>query len=94
MSSIVVLEENELRKLVRESMAEVLHLGLNKTGENGVPSPEEPLLSRQQMAAELNISLVTITDWMKKGLPYLRLNGRVYFRRSEVIASMRHNVLK
>ncbi len=94
MSTIVVLEENELRKLVKESVAEVLHLGMNKPGENGVPSTEEPLLSRQQMAAELNISLVTITDWMKKGLPYLRLNGRVYFRRSEVIASMRHNVLK
>lgn len=94
MSTIVVVEENELRKLVKESVAEVLHLGINKPGENGVPSTEEPLLSRQQMAAELNISLVTMTDWMKKGLPYLRLNGRVYFQRSEVIASMRHNVLK
>lgn len=92
MGSIVVLEEAELRKLVKECVAEVLEV--NKPGENGVPSTEEPLLSRQQMAAELNISLVTMTDWMKKGLPYLQLNGRVYFRRSEVIASMRHNVLK
>ena len=94
MSIIVVVEENKLRKLVKESVAEVLQLGINKPGENGAPSTEEPLLSRQQMAAELNISLVTMTDWMKKGLPYLRLNGRVYFRRSEVIASMLHNVLK
>lgn len=94
MSSIVVLEESELRKLVKESMAEVLHSGQSRSSENGLNSAEEPLLSRQQMAAELNISLVTLTDWMKKGLPYLRLNGRVYFRRSEVIASMRHNVLK
>jgi hypothetical protein len=31
---------------------------------------------------------------MKKGLPFLRLNGRVYFKRSEVIASMKHNALK
>lgn len=94
MASIVVLEENELRKLVKESVAEALHLSITKPGENGLPSAEEPLLSRQQMASELNISLVTRTDWMKKGLPYLRLNGRVYFRRSEVIASMRHNVLR
>lgn len=94
MSSIVVLEESELRKLVKESMAEVLNSGQSRTAENGLSSAEEPLLSRQQMAAELNISLVTLTDWMKKGLPYLRMNGRVYFRRSEVIASMRHNVLK
>ncbi len=55
---------------------------------------EEPLLSRQQIASELHVSLVTLTDWMKKGLPYLRLNGRVYFRRSEVIACMRHHSLK
>ena len=94
MSSIVVVEENELRKLVKESVTEALNVGTSKTGENGNHLAEEPLLSRQQMAAELNISLVTMTDWMKKGLPYLRLNGRVYFRRSEVIASMRHNVLK
>lgn len=94
MASIIVLEEAELRKLVKESVAEALRLNVTKPGDNGLPPAEEPLLSRQQMAAELNISLVTITDWMKKGLPYLRLNGRVYFRRSEVIASMRHNVLK
>ncbi len=94
MTSIVVLEEEALRKLVKESVAELLHISPNKSGENGVGFAEEPLLSRQQMAAELNISLVTLTDWMKKGLPYFRMNGRVYFRRSEVIASMRHNVLK
>lgn len=94
MSSIVVLEENELRKIVKESIAEVLYSGPNRSAENGINLAEEPLLSRQQMASDLNISLVTLTDWMKKGLPYLRLNGRVYFRRSEVIASMRHNVLK
>ncbi|MES2374512.1 MAG: helix-turn-helix domain-containing protein [Bacteroidota bacterium] len=94
MSSIVVVEESELRKLVKESIIEVLHSPPNKSPDNGINQAEEPLLSRQQMASELNISLVTLTDWMKKGLPYFRMNGRVYFRRSEVIASMRHNVLK
>ena len=57
-------------------------LGLTVNVENG----------RQQIAAELGISLVTLTDWMKKGLPYLRLNGRVYFKRSEVIASERQSL--
>ena len=94
MSSIVVVEESELRKLVKESIAEALNSGQSRSAENGITQTEEPLLSRQQMAAELNISLVTLTDWMKKGLPYFRMNGRVYFRRSEVIASMRHNILK
>ena len=32
-----------------------------------------------------NISLVTLTDWMKRGLPFHRQRGRVYFIRSEVV---------
>jgi hypothetical protein len=37
MSTIVVVEENELRRLVKESMAEVLHLGINKPGKMEYP---------------------------------------------------------
>ena len=52
------------------------------------PPQEEPLLSKQELAAELGVSLVTLTDWMKKGMPFLRLHKRVYFKRSEVLAIM------
>jgi hypothetical protein len=31
---------------------------------------EERLLSKQELAAELGVSLVTLTDWMKKGCPF------------------------
>ena len=55
---------------------------------------KEPLMNRQQMANELGVSLVTITDWMKKGLPFHRLNGRIYFLRSEVLKSMTHHHVK
>jgi hypothetical protein len=82
--------EEDFKKWIRE----VLHEQLQQTQPPSTKTPEEPLLSRQQIAAELGISLVTLTDWMKKGLPYLRLNGRVYFKRSEVISSMKHNALK
>ncbi len=54
----------------------------------GSPPQDEPLLSKQELAAELGVSLVTLTDWMKKGLPYLRLHKRVYFKKSEVLAIM------
>lgn len=50
--------------------------------------PEEKLLTKKEMAEELDISLVTLTDWMKKGLPYLRLHKRIYFRKEEVLQSM------
>lgn len=92
MTNIVVLQEEELKRLMRECIRETL-LPSQVQQQDKAPLQEEPLLTRQQMAAELNISLVTLTDWMKKGLPYLRMNGRVYFRRSEVIASMKHNCL-
>jgi hypothetical protein len=58
-----------------------------KTG--GSPQPgDERLLSKQELAAELGVSLVTLTDWMKKGLPFLRLHKRVYFKKSEVLKIM------
>ena len=91
MTSIIFPQEEDFKKWIQESIREELR----KPG--GPPTktePEEALLSRQQIAAELGVSLVTLTDWMKKGLPYMRLNGRVYFKRSEVIASMKHNVLQ
>lgn len=58
-----------------------------KTG--GSPPPDdERLLSKQELATELGVSLVTLTDWMKKGLPFLRLHKRVYFKKSEVLKIM------
>ena len=91
MTNIFLPQEEDFRKWIRESIREELK---DQRPPTSNPPQEEPLLSRQQMATELGISLVTLTDWMKKGLPYLRLNGRVYFHRSEVIASMKHNVLR
>ncbi|HVX00810.1 MAG TPA: helix-turn-helix domain-containing protein [Candidatus Babeliaceae bacterium] len=55
----------------------------------GEISPQdERLLSKQELSEELGVSLVTLTDWMKKGLPYLRLHKRVYFKKSEVLKIM------
>lgn len=51
-------------------------------------SQEERLLSKQELAAELGVSLVTLSDWMKKGLPFLRLHKRVYFKKSQVLEIM------
>jgi predicted DNA-binding transcriptional regulator AlpA len=54
----------------------------------GSPPHNERLLSKQDLSDELGVSLVTLTDWMKKGLPFLRLHKRVYFKKSEVLAIM------
>ncbi len=74
-----------IREAVRAELQE--HF---KTGGN-LPPDSEKLLSKQELAAELGVSLVTLTDWMKKGLPYLRLHKRVYFKKSEVLNAMQQN---
>ncbi|XHR97429.1 helix-turn-helix domain-containing protein [Mucilaginibacter sp. UC70_90] len=75
-----------IRQAVRAELQE--HF---KTG-SGQLSDSEKLLSKQELAAELGVSLVTLTNWMKKGLPYLRLHKRVYFRKSEVLNTMRQTI--
>ena len=43
------------------------------------------------MAKILRISLVTLTDWMKRGLPCHKQRGRVYFMKSEVVEYIQKN---
>jgi len=74
-----------LSKLLREAVRAELQEHF-KTGSPQLA--DERLLSKQELAAELGVSLVTLTDWMKKGLPYLRLHKRVYFKKSAVLRRM------
>jgi hypothetical protein len=59
-----------------------------KRGSSPPPQVNERLLSKKELSDELGVSLVIVTDWMKKGLPFLRLHKRVYFKMSEVLAIM------
>lgn len=90
MEKLIISTEEQLRQIVQDSINSVLATQLPQKEKS---DEKEPLLTREQMAKELHISLVTITDWMKKGLPYRRLNGRIYFLRSEVMESMKVNRL-
>lgn len=75
---------NCIQDVVREEIKSALKSLQNATSKK----EEDKLLTKKEMAEELDISLVTLTDWMKKGLPYLRLNKRIYFRREEVLNAM------
>ena len=52
-----------------------------------IPNSENQavLLSRNEVANILQVSLVTLTDWMKRGLPFHKQRVRVYFILSEVM---------
>ncbi|MGY4540021.1 hypothetical protein ACVW0P_004463 [Mucilaginibacter sp. UYNi724] len=68
-----IFSTNALSQCIREAVRAELQQHF-KTGGNHPPESEK-LLSKQELAAELGVSLVTLTDWMKKGLPYLRLHN-------------------
>lgn len=85
-----IINDEVLSRCIREAVRAELQEHF-KAGSS--PSPqEERLLSKQELAAELGVSLVTLTDWMKKGLPFLRLHKRVYFKRSEVLHIMQQKI--
>lgn len=83
MDALFIPNENDFRKWVKEAVKECMDISADKAASKD--ENEEPLLSRKEIAAFLGISLVTLTDWMKKGLPFHKVNGRVYFQRSEVL---------
>lgn len=74
-----------IRDAVRAELQEHFKCGSNQP-------QDERLLSKQELSEELGVSLVTLTDWMKKGLPFLRLQKRVYFKKSEVLAIMQQKI--
>jgi excisionase family DNA binding protein len=87
METLFIANEHDLRKWIQEAVKECLETSTTKrAGEK-----EETLASRKEISAYLGVSLVTLTDWMKKGLPFHRLNGRVYFQKSEVLEYVRTN---
>ncbi|MBB5440457.1 putative DNA-binding transcriptional regulator AlpA [Pedobacter sp. AK017] len=86
-----IINEQALSQCIRDALRKELQEHF-KIGGSSRQEPEERLLSKQQLAAELGVSLVTLSDWMKKGLPFLRLHRRVYFKKSEVLKIMQQDI--
>ncbi len=83
MDALFIPTENDFRKWIRDAVKECLENTPPKSPPLG--EKEDALISRKEIAQYLGISLVMLTDWMKRGLPFHKLNGRVYFQRSEVL---------
>lgn len=90
MDTLFIPNENDFRRWIREAVKECL--------ENAPPKADtsreekvEPLLSRKEVAAIFRVSLVTLHEWMKRGLPCHKQGGRVYFLRSEVMEYVKKN---
>lgn len=83
METLFIPSENDFKRWVREALKEYFDESFSPSSRLG--EKEEPLLNRVEIAKLLRVSLVTLTDWMKRGLPCHKQRGRVYFVRSEVL---------
>lgn len=83
METFVIPTEADIRKWVKEAVRESLENA--KPKEVLVTNEQEALISRKEIASRLEISLVTLTEWVKQGLPSHKQQGRVYFLYSEVM---------
>lgn len=92
MERVVVSSEEDIKRIIREVIREELSV-LNDMASKAIAVEQEVLLTRAEMAAYLRISLVTLTDWVKRGLPAhrKRKGGRVLFQKSEVLGWLRSN---
>jgi hypothetical protein len=84
MDTLLIPSENEFKTWIREAVKEIL-IAKEAQNDKDAAVAQEQLISRKEISRFLNISLVTLNDWMKKGLPNHKVNGRVYFQKSEVL---------
>lgn len=89
---MIQFDQKALRNCIKDAIREELHhfiLDVKHTSSDTESSSAEKLLTKREMADELDISLVSLTEWMKQGrIPYLRMGKRIYFKKQEVVASM------
>ena len=90
MPTLYVPSEDDIRRWIKEAVEAYLNVALVKNNPSQA-SGEEQLLCRKEIAGLLGISLVTLHDWMNRGLPCHKQRGRVDFIRSEVLDYVKAN---
>lgn len=88
METFSIPTEVEIKKWIKEAVEECLTSKKLLNNENAL---DEPFLNRHEAAALLNISLVTLTDWTKRGLPHYRQRRRIYYFKIEIIEYFKTN---
>lgn len=83
---LVTLTTDQLKGLIESTVRAVIQ---EEKGQ-AEKEPESPeLMTRKEVAEMFGRSLVTVNEWMKKGLlPFYRMNRKIYFKKHEVMAAM------
>lgn len=82
METLFIPTETDIKRWVKEAMREYM---AEQTTDQTKTDEEQNLFNRKEIAKFLRISLVTLTDWMKRGLPSHKQGGRIYFDKKEVL---------
>lgn len=83
METLFVPNEADFKRWIKEAVQECLQTAT--TVHNESVDTDGGLIDRETAAGLLKISLVTLTDWVKRGLPCHKQRGRVYFVKTEVL---------
>jgi excisionase family DNA binding protein len=95
METFFIPTENDFRRWIREAVRDCISETLNKSGADKLNKENtEELMSRKEVATLLRISLVTLADWMNRGLPFHKQRRRVYFVKEEVMSYIKTNSLQ
>jgi excisionase family DNA binding protein len=82
METLFIPNENDFKRWIKEAVKEFFQDSTTRGKEN--EQKEDDLLNRKEIAKFLRISLVTLNDWVNRGLPSHKQRGRVYFDKTEV----------
>lgn len=93
METLFIPNESDFKKWVKEAVEECVQDFLSNEKMNDRELIND-LLNRKEIAKFLRISLVTLTDWIKRGLPSHKQRGRVYFMKSEVLDYIKENKMR
>ena len=89
METLFIPNENDFKRWIKEAVKDFLQEFPKKELKD--EQNEEDLLNRKEIAKFLRVSLPTLTDWIKRGLPSHKQRGRVYFDKTEVIQYIKEN---
>jgi excisionase family DNA binding protein len=92
METISIPGETEIKLWVIEALKE--YFSSNGEFKKLIHKHPEPFLNPRQLATVLNVSVNTLQNWRKRGLPFHKEKRKVLFVRSEVDEYVRSRKLK
>jgi excisionase family DNA binding protein len=97
MERLIITDEAHLQKILREIVRQEIRAEICAIKEalsarsNAMGLDDEQYMGRVEIANFLKITLPTLTEWVKRGLPKHQRRRRVLFLKSEVLQWMKGN---